>query len=158
MAGPDRPRKCPRDARRPGRWRFAADSRPGERGVGVVGAGLGGATGHALVGRKTPKGLTVEVRVSGASSVIVHRVPDEGAERLLERQRGISAATAGLPGYRATDVYPPAEGQQEWVVILHFANPEDQQRWLGSPLRAEWLAKLDGAAADFQVKTLSGGF
>ena len=100
----------------------------------------------------------MELRASGASSVIVHRVPPDGAERFLEWQRGISAATAGLPGYQATEVYPPVEGQQEWVVILHFANPDDLQRWLGSPLRAEWLAKLDGSAADFQVTTLPGGF
>jgi antibiotic biosynthesis monooxygenase (ABM) superfamily enzyme len=98
------------------------------------------------------------VRASGASSVIVHRVPPDGAERFLEWQRGISAATAGLPGYQATDVYPPTEGQQEWVVIVHFADPEGLQRWLGSPLRAEWLAKLHGPEADFQVKTLPGGF
>jgi antibiotic biosynthesis monooxygenase (ABM) superfamily enzyme len=100
----------------------------------------------------------VEVRVSGASSVIVHRVPPDGAERFLEWQRGISAAITGLPGYQATDVYPPADGEQEWVVILHFADPEDLQRWLGSSLRAEWLAKLHGASAEFQVKTLPGGF
>ena len=42
--------------------------------------------------------------------------------------------------------------------IVHFADPEGLRRWLGSPLRAEWLAKLHGPEADFQVKTLPGGF
>jgi uncharacterized protein len=98
----------------------------------------------------------VEVRVSRASSVIVHRVPPGGADRFLEWERGITEATAPLPGYQATDVYPPAEGQQEWVIVLHFDNPEALQRWLDSPLRAEWLAKLQGA--DFRMKTLPAGF
>jgi antibiotic biosynthesis monooxygenase (ABM) superfamily enzyme len=98
----------------------------------------------------------VEVRISRASSVIVHRVPPDGAESFLAWERGISEATAPLPGYQATDVYPPAEGQQDWVVILHFDDPEALQHWLDSPLRAEWLAKLKGA--EFRVKTLPAGF
>jgi antibiotic biosynthesis monooxygenase (ABM) superfamily enzyme len=98
----------------------------------------------------------VEVRVSRASSVILHRVPPGGADRFLEWERGIAEATAQFPGYQATDVYPPAEGQQEWVVILHFDKPESLQRWLDSPVRSEWVAKLQGA--DFQVKTLPAGF
>lgn len=100
----------------------------------------------------------MEVRVSGASSVIVHRVPPDGAGRFLEWQRGISDAMSGFPGYEAADVYPPAEGRQEWVVILHFAHPDDLQGWLDSSLRAEWLAKLGGAGSDFRLTTLSGGF
>jgi antibiotic biosynthesis monooxygenase (ABM) superfamily enzyme len=98
----------------------------------------------------------VEVRVSRASSVIVHRVPPGSGDRFVEWERGISEATAAFPGYQATDVYPPAEGQQDWVVILHFDNPEALQRWLDSPLRAEWLAKLKGV--DFRLKTLPAGF
>jgi antibiotic biosynthesis monooxygenase (ABM) superfamily enzyme len=104
------------------------------------------------------KGVTVEVRVSGASSVIVHRVPPDNAGPFLEWQRGIAEAMTGFPGYQATDVYPPAEGQQDWVVILHFARPDDLRNWLGSPLRAEWLAKLPRAEARFELKTLTGGF
>jgi antibiotic biosynthesis monooxygenase (ABM) superfamily enzyme len=98
----------------------------------------------------------VEVRVSRASSVIVHRVPSGAADRFLEWERGISQATAAFPGYEATDVYPPTEGQQDWVVIVHFDNPDALQHWLDSPLRAEWIAKLQGV--DFQVKTLPAGF
>jgi antibiotic biosynthesis monooxygenase (ABM) superfamily enzyme len=100
----------------------------------------------------------VEVRVSRASSVVVHRVTPDGAERFLEWQRGITAVTTEFPGYQATDIYPPAEGQPEWVVIIHFDHPEALQRWLGSPLRAEWLAKLKGTEARFWLKTLPSGF
>jgi antibiotic biosynthesis monooxygenase (ABM) superfamily enzyme len=100
----------------------------------------------------------VEVRVSRASSVIVHRVPPGGGEPFLEWQRGISAATAEFPGYVQTDVYPPAEGQHEWVVILHFDAPEALQRWLQSSLRKEWIAKLHGTKVRFEQQTLPGGF
>jgi antibiotic biosynthesis monooxygenase (ABM) superfamily enzyme len=100
----------------------------------------------------------VQVRVSRASSVIVHRVPPDGAEPFLEWQRGVAAATAEFPGYQATDIYPPGEGQPEWVVVLHFDQPDALQRWLASPLRAEWLAKLRGISGEFEVKTLPGGF
>jgi uncharacterized protein len=107
---------------------------------------------------KAGKGVTVEVRVSGALSVIVHRVPPDDAGRFLEWRRGIAGAMDGFPGYQATDVYPPAEGQQDRVVILHSARPDDLQNWLESPLRAEGLAKLPRAEANFELKTLPGGF
>jgi antibiotic biosynthesis monooxygenase (ABM) superfamily enzyme len=67
---------------------------------------------------KLGKGVTVEVRVSGASSVIVHRVPPDGAGHFLEWQRGIAGSMAGFPGYLATDVDPPAEGQQELLTLF----------------------------------------
>lgn len=101
----------------------------------------------------------MEVRVSRASSVIVHHVPPGGGDRFLEWERGISDAMAQFPGYQATEVYPPVEGQQqEWVVVLHFSNSESLQRWLDSSVRAEWLAKLRGVAGDFELKTLPAGF
>ncbi len=100
----------------------------------------------------------MEVRTSRASSVIVHRVPPDCSERFLEWQRGISAAVTAFPGYQATDVYPATNEQQQWVVILHFANPEALRGWLESPVRAEWLTKLRGEEARFQQKTLPSGF
>lgn len=100
----------------------------------------------------------MEVRISRASTVIIHRVPPSGADRFLEWQRGIAAAAEAFPGYQTTDVYPPADGQEEWVVVLHFDKPEALQRWLASSSRAEWLAKLRGAEAAFQARTLLAGF
>lgn len=100
----------------------------------------------------------MEVRVSRASSVIVHRVPPEGVERFLDWQRAVAAETARFPGYQATDIYPPDEGQQEWVIILHFDGQASLQRWMDSPLRAEWLAKLQGIVSDYRVQALPGGF
>ena len=102
----------------------------------------------------------LEVRGSRASSVIVHHVPPDGADAFMEWQRGITQAAEGFPGYRGTDIYPPADDrQQEWVVVIHFDDPED--------LAA--LARLAGAcrvgrrssparSGDFRLKTLPTGF
>src|SRR5216683_2281978 len=104
-------------------------------------------------------GPLMEVRGARASSVIVHRVPTDCAERFLEWQRGITRAAEAFPGYQATDVYPPADPKQpEWVVVIHFDNSVALQRWLDSPVRAEWTAKLPAEIANFRLKTLSAGF
>jgi antibiotic biosynthesis monooxygenase (ABM) superfamily enzyme len=101
----------------------------------------------------------LEVRGARASSVIVHRVPTDCVDRFLEWQRGITRAAEAFPGYQATDMYPPADPRQpEWVVVIHFTNSEALQRWLDSPVRAEWTAKLPAEIADFRLKTLSAGF
>jgi antibiotic biosynthesis monooxygenase (ABM) superfamily enzyme len=101
----------------------------------------------------------MRVRGARASSVIVHRLRPDQAERFLEMQRGITEAAQGFPGYQATDVYPPAESQQlEWVVVIHFESPEALQRWLDSPVRAQWLEKIRAEVGDFRLKALPTGF
>jgi len=101
----------------------------------------------------------MQVHGAQASSVIVHSLPPERVERFLELQRGITQAAEGFRGYEATDVYPPTEGQDaNWVVIIHFDGPETLQRWLDSPERAEWVAKLRNEMGDFRLKSLPTGF
>jgi antibiotic biosynthesis monooxygenase (ABM) superfamily enzyme len=100
-----------------------------------------------------------EVRGARASSVIVHRVPASRVEPFLQWQQGITRAAEAFPGYQATEVYPPVPGAQlQWVVVLHFDTAEALQRWLTSPVRAEWTARLPTEDADFQLKTLGSGF
>src|SRR5437016_3115867 len=85
----------------------------------------------------------LEVRGSGASAVIVQRVPADKAERFLALQDGIVRAAQGFPGYQKVDIYPPAKREHmEWVVVIHFDDPEALQRWLDAPVRAEWIAKF----------------
>ena len=101
----------------------------------------------------------LEVRDARASSVIVHRVPPECTDAFLDWQRGISRAAEAFPGYRGTDIYPPADGgPADWVVILHFDDAENLRRWIDSPVRAEWSAKLPRGLGDFRLKTLPSGF
>jgi uncharacterized protein len=101
----------------------------------------------------------LEVRGARASSVIVHRLSPDRVDRFLELQRGITQAAEAFSGYQATDVYPPEERQQaEWVVVIHFDAPESLQRWLDSPVRAEWVERLRAEMGDFRLKTLPSGF
>lgn len=94
-----------------------------------------------------------------ASSVIVHRVAPEHVERFLAWQQGIIQAAATYPGYQLTESYPPLDpALREWVVVLHFDSAEALQRWLDSPLRAEWLGRRPPEIVDFRMKTLPAGF
>ncbi|HZY89722.1 MAG TPA: hypothetical protein VFE78_33180 [Gemmataceae bacterium] len=100
----------------------------------------------------------MEVRVCRASAVIVQRVPAADAGWFLEWQRGVTAAAERFAGYRGTDVYPPAEGREDSVVVLHFDDEKSLGQWLGSPVRAEWVQKLRARLGDFELQKLPGGF
>ncbi|MDB5309167.1 MAG: hypothetical protein JWO38_3369 [Gemmataceae bacterium] len=99
------------------------------------------------------------VRVSRASSVIVHRVPSAAADRFLALQDGLTRAAEAFPGYQGTDVYPPADAAGvEWVVLIHFADAAALQGWLTSPARAGWVEKVRAEVGEFRLKTLPRGF
>jgi uncharacterized protein len=101
----------------------------------------------------------LEVRVSRASAVVVQRVPAASADWFMEWQNGVTGAAEAFAGYRGTDVYPPADSQRdEWVVAIHFDEEKSLQEWLGSPVRAQWVEKLQAQVGDFELKTLPGGF
>jgi antibiotic biosynthesis monooxygenase (ABM) superfamily enzyme len=105
---------------------------------------------------KTPR---LEVRDALASSVIVQRVPSGCTDAFLDWERNVSRAAEAFPGYRGTDIYPPAEGgPADWVVIIHFDDSEQLSRWIDSPARADWVAKLPEGLRDFRLKTLPTGF
>jgi antibiotic biosynthesis monooxygenase (ABM) superfamily enzyme len=112
--------------------------------------------------RSSPNAIAphLEVRVARrASSVIVHRIPSESTDDFLDWERSISQAAEAFPGYRGTDIYPPADGGlADWVVIIHFDEADELRRWIDSPVRADWAARLPGALRDFRLKTLPTGF
>jgi uncharacterized protein len=113
----------------------------------------------SAAGSAVPPGPRIDVRGSSASSVIVHHVPAGAVDSFMEWQRGAVAAAESFPGCQGTDIYPPTDGQhKEWVVVIHFDEPEQLQRWLDSPVRAEWIARLPAPVANFQVKSLPAGF
>src|SRR5262245_52019888 len=93
----------------------------------------------------------LEVRDAQASSVIVHLVHSESTDAFLDWERSVSQAAEAFPGYRGTDIYPPAEGgPADWVVIIHFDDAENLRRWIDSPVRADWAARLPGGLGDFR--------
>ena len=76
----------------------------------------------------------------------------------MDWQRGATAAAEQFPGYRATDIYPPDANQYEWVIVLHFTDEKSLQNWLASPVRNEWVMKLQAKASTFKLQMLPGGF
>ena len=104
-------------------------------------------------------GPKLEVRGARASTVIVQRIRPDAKDAFMEWQHGITAAAAEFPGYQTTEIYPPVGQQDEWVVILHFDNQKTLQNWLGSPKRAEWIAKKQPREIhNFRVQMLPSGF
>jgi antibiotic biosynthesis monooxygenase (ABM) superfamily enzyme len=103
-------------------------------------------------------GTPLEVRGARASSVIVQRVPAHAADTFLDWQRAITVDAAKFPGYQTTEIYPPSNEQNEWVIILHFDDSQSLQAWLDSPERAEWMTKLPHELGSFRLKMLPSGF
>lgn len=101
----------------------------------------------------------MEVRVSRASAVIVQRAPAASVEWFLEWQNGVTAVASTFAGYQGTDVYSPTEpDSDEWVVVVHFSDDASLRRWLDSPVRAEWVARVRAKLGEFRLETLHGGF
>jgi antibiotic biosynthesis monooxygenase (ABM) superfamily enzyme len=101
----------------------------------------------------------LEIRDARASSVIVQRVAADSTDAFLDWERSIDHAAEAFPGYRGTDLYPPPDGGlADWVVIMHFDEPENLKRWIDSSVRADWAAKLPAGFRDFRLKTLATGF
>src|SRR5262249_39416547 len=97
-----------------------------------------------------PARPNLEVHGARASTVITQHIPPGAREAFLEWQRGLSDAAAEAPGYQTTELYPPAGGQEPWVIVIHFDNPKTLRDWLDSPRRAEWLAKIPHGIGDFR--------
>ena len=64
-----------------------------------------------------------------------------------------------LPAIAAPTSTPrPTSQRDEWVVVIHFDDEKSLQEWLGSPVRAQWVEKLQAQVGDFELKALPGGF
>ncbi len=79
----------------------------------------------------------------GTPTTIVARTPRPGRERDFERWlRRITAASARMPGHLGSDIQPPGpEHPDEWVIVYQFGSPDELERWIESPHRAELLAE-----------------
>ena len=103
--------------------------------------------------------VPMEIRGARVSTVVVQHVLVDRVQRFLEYQRGLTAAVERFPGYKGSELYPPADdGHEEWVAVIHFNDEESLQRWIDSPVRSDWIKKLRDDVGDFQLKTLPSGF
>lgn len=100
----------------------------------------------------------MDMRVSRATAVVVQRVPAESAEWFMEWQRGVSAASEAFSGHLGTDVYPPPGGKGgDWVAVITFDDEKSLQVWLDSPVRKQWVDKLQAHIGSFDLKVTPGG-
>lgn len=100
----------------------------------------------------------MDLRVAQASAVIVQHVPPSGKEQFLEWQRGIARIVENFAGYAGTDIYPPGEGSDEWVIVQHFDDDDALQAWLRAPERERWVQRIQSAMGKGQTTQLPGGF
>jgi antibiotic biosynthesis monooxygenase (ABM) superfamily enzyme len=56
---------------------------------------------------------------------------------------GISRASSGFAGNHGTTILRPADSRKEYVAITQFDTQHDLDKWLESPERSNWLAKLE---------------
>jgi hypothetical protein len=99
------------------------------------------------------------MRVSRASAVVVQQVPEAGVDWFLDWQRGVTEAMAAFAGHQGTEVYPPPGGRGgEWVVVIGFDDERSLQAWLDSPVRRQWVEKLQAQIGAFALKVVPGGF
>jgi antibiotic biosynthesis monooxygenase (ABM) superfamily enzyme len=103
--------------------------------------------------------VPVDIQGARISTVVVQRVPADRVQRFLECQSGLTRAAEGFPGYKGTELYPPADDRNpEWVAVIHFNDQESLRRWIDSPIRSEWISKLHADIGEFRLKTLPTGF
>jgi len=101
----------------------------------------------------------MSLHLSKGTAVIVQRVPAAKIDWFLDWQRGVAAAVESFDGYRGTGVYPPPGGREgQWVVLINFDEEKSLQAWLDSPVRREWVDKLQAVIGGFDLKVAPGGF
>jgi len=101
----------------------------------------------------------VDMRVSRATAVVVQQVSEAGVDWFLDWQRGVTGAMEAFGGHQGTEVYPPPGGRGgEWVVVIGFDDEKSLQAWLDSPVRRQWVEKLQAKIGAFDLKVVPGGF
>ncbi|MFP5222660.1 MAG: hypothetical protein ACLGSA_10265 [Acidobacteriota bacterium] len=98
------------------------------------------------------------MRVSRATAVVVQRVPAESVDWFMKWQEGVGRAAEAFSGHRGTDVYPPPGGKGgDWVAVITFDDENSLQAWLDSPVRGQWVEKLQAHIGSFDLKVTPGG-
>jgi len=89
--------------------------------------------------------------VSAVTLVTQTRVSDEHASDFALWQQRVNEVVAGVPGFVAHEVIPPAPPvQPDWVIVQRFTSLDDARAWLASDERSQlierakpWLVGLD---------------
>lgn len=118
-------------------------------------------SGPAGPGTEPPRRLAraaLDVREARAATMIVHAVPADHVDAFVAWQHAIAEAAAAFPGYQGSELYPPVEGADDWVLVIQFDDHAALQAWLDSPVRAERLAQLPAELQEHRLETMPAGF
>ncbi|MDZ4818236.1 MAG: hypothetical protein SGJ20_04600 [Planctomycetota bacterium] len=97
--------------------------------------------------------------IARSSTAIVHHVPAPAEEQFRQWQLDITTVAEQFAGYEGTDLYPPGKPESDqWVTVIHFTTEQALNTWLESPVRSEWIKKIQTAIGDFQLQRTQGGF
>lgn len=105
-----------------------------------------------------PTRSPLDVREARAATMIVHAVPADHVDAFVAWQHDIAEAAATFAGYQGSELYPPVEGTDDWVLVIQFDDHAALQAWLGSPIRAERLAQLPAELQEHRLETMPAGF
>lgn len=84
-------------------------------------------------------------RESGPVTISISRSVVPGREADYEVWvQGITAEALKFPGHMGVNVIRPTPPSSEYVTIFRFDSYDHSRDWEESPLRAEWLARLQG--------------
>jgi uncharacterized protein len=105
-----------------------------------------------------PARAPLDVREARAATMIVHAVPADHVDAFVAWQHAVAEAAAAFAGYQGTELYPPVEGTDDWVIVIQFDDHAALHAWLDSPTRAELLATLPEAIQPHRLETMPAGF
>ena len=82
---------------------------------------------------------------SGPVTISISRHIVPGREADYERWvQGITAEALKFPGHMGVNVIRPRASSREYVTIFRFDSYQHSRDWEESPVRAQWLARLEG--------------
>lgn len=83
-----------------------------------------------------------ERRAMDVTTIIAREVRPDAVDRYERWLAGIGDSLGQRPGHRGTTVLRPAEGSNDFVVVLQFDTTAHMQAWLDSDERRDWLERL----------------
>lgn len=101
----------------------------------------------------------ISIRMANATSIIVHRVPNNLKDNFIKWLIEINHAAQAFSGYKASEIYQPIEmNSEDWIIVIEFDNSENLKIWIDSPIRNKLLSVLPRELSEFKIKTLHNGF
>ncbi len=87
---------------------------------------------------------TINVTQQSVSVVVDREVLPGKKEEFENVLRGIIDACKTFPGYLGTDVHlPQIKGGMHYRIVFRFATLDELKNWEHSPVRQEWVQKID---------------